>query len=68
VSKISKEEEWNLYTVVEKTAKKMSHPDLPPELVKEIFKILSKYQYRTNRERPREMIARLIDSYDWSDK
>jgi len=38
------------------------------ECVKEIFKILSKYQYRTNRERPREMIARLIDSYDWSDK
>ena len=65
---MSKEDEWNLFTVVEKTAKKTAHPDLPPELVKKIFKILSKYQYRTNREHPREMIARLIDSYDWSDK
>ena len=65
---MSKKDEWSLLTVVEKTAKEMANPDLPPELVKKIFKILQKYQYRTNRERPREMISRLIDDYDWGDK
>tara|TARA_B110000914_G_C15346770_1_gene391893 strand:+ start:274 stop:471 length:198 start_codon:yes stop_codon:yes gene_type:complete len=64
---MSKKDEWSLLTVVEKTAKEMANPDLPPKLVKEIFKILQNYQYRTNRDRPREMISRLIDSYDWSD-
>ena len=62
---MSKDTEWNLLTVIEESIKELDDPNLPPELVKKIYKILQKYQYRTNRERPRDLIARLIESHKW---
>lgn len=60
-----KDTEWNLLAVIEESLKELDDVNLPPKLVKDIYKILQKYQYRTNRDRPRDLIARLIESYDW---
>ena len=60
-----KDTEWNLLAVIEESVKELDDVNLPPKLVKDIYKILQKYQYRTNRDRPRDLIARLIESYDW---
>jgi hypothetical protein len=60
-----KDTEWNLLAVIEESVKELDDVNLPPKLIKDIYKILQKYQYRTNRDRPRDLIARLIESYDW---
>ncbi|MDC0528123.1 hypothetical protein OAO11_03390 [Candidatus Poseidoniaceae archaeon] len=64
---MSKDSEWNLLAVIEESVKELDDPNLPPELVKKIYKILQKYQYRTNRDRPRDLIARLIESHNWGE-
>jgi len=64
---MSKDTEWNLLAVIEGSVKELDDGNLPPELVKKIYKILQKYQYRTNRDRPRDLIARLIESHNWEE-
>ena len=60
---MNEEADWNLLAVVKKTLEEMGEGEIPTKLVTEIYKILQKYQYKTNRERTRDLIARAIDKY-----
>lgn len=60
---MNEEADWNLLAVVKKTLEEMGEDEIPTKLVTEIYKILQKYQYKTNRERSRDLIARAIDKY-----
>jgi len=62
---MAKKDDWNMLSVIKKAAKKSPPPDdVSPEIIEEIFKILQQHQYRTNRERPRNEIKRLIELYE----
>ena len=60
---MSEEADWNLLAVVKKTLEEMSEDEIPPKLVTEIYKILQKHQYKSNRERARDLISRAVDKY-----
>ena len=60
---MSEEADWNLLAVVKKTLEEMSEDEIPPKLVTEIYNILQKHQYKTNRERARDLISRAVDKY-----
>ena len=53
---MSEEADWNLLAVLKKTLEEMSEDEIPPKLVTEIYNILQKHQYKTNRERAREPV------------
>lgn len=60
---MSSEHEWSLQNVIEQATKELGEDELDSDLVMKIFQILRKHQFRTNRDRPRELIARLINDY-----
>jgi hypothetical protein len=60
---MSSEHEWSLQNVIEQATKELGGDELDSDLVTKIFQILRKHQFRTNRDRPRELIVRLINEY-----
>lgn len=60
---MTEEADWNLLAVVKKTLEEIGEDEIPPKLVTEIYNILQKHQYKTNRERARDLISRAVDKY-----
>ena len=65
---VVKKSEGDMISAIKKTASGYPNPEnFPTEIINEIFSILQKNQYKINRERPKELIKRLIESKEWDD-
>ena len=62
-----KKSEGDMISAIKKTVSGYPNPEnFPTEIINEIFSILQKNQYKINRERPKELIKRLIESKEWN--
>lgn len=65
---MTSDDEWNIKKLLlEKTSGKDLPMGVTVELVESVYQILQQHQYRINRDRPRELLIRLIEDIDWGD-